>query len=60
MMRSLLQPGPVSGVRIETLRGACTRMEFRPGAGLTLGEAISRFDVNALHMGCETCSTSWE
>jgi predicted DNA-binding protein with PD1-like motif len=41
-MRSLVQPGPLSPARIETLRGVCTRLDFMLEPGLTLADAIAR------------------
>jgi len=39
-MRSLVQPGPASAARIETLAGVCARLEFALEPGLTLADAI--------------------
>jgi predicted DNA-binding protein with PD1-like motif len=41
-MRRLVQPGPVSAERIESLSGHCQRLEIALAPGLTLAEAISR------------------
>jgi predicted DNA-binding protein with PD1-like motif len=41
-MRTLVQPGPASAERVETLRGTCTRFDFQLEPGLTLADAISR------------------
>jgi predicted DNA-binding protein with PD1-like motif len=41
-MRSLVQPGPVSAVRIESFRGHCECREIVLEPGLTLAEAISQ------------------
>jgi len=41
-MRALVQPGPASVERIETLCGMCTRLEFQLEAGLSLADAIGR------------------
>ncbi len=40
-MRSLVQPGPASAERIETLAGVCSRLEFALEPGLTLADAVS-------------------
>jgi predicted DNA-binding protein with PD1-like motif len=41
-MRTLVQPGPVSAERIESLRGTCRRFDFRLESGMSLADAISR------------------
>jgi predicted DNA-binding protein with PD1-like motif len=41
-MRRLVQPGPVSAERIESLAGRCERLAFALEAGLSLADAIAR------------------